>query len=137
MPLKAKVKFPVINKSKTIDVLDKHMNDQVTRALRAWLIAATSQVPVLTGASKASFLKLAFQAKVALNIRPRSVNRIALGTSTSGGYIYKRKGIRYGWRWSSRLDYIQYVDRHNQFLAAGEAALRNFKLQNLPQPVVE
>lgn len=137
MSLHVKVRYPRINIQASKEAIDKHMSEQVLEALRTWVIAVTNQVPVWTGASKASFLRLAFEVSVGLTIIPRApVSRIQFGFETSTGEIIRKKGTTYGWVWRSELDYIQIVDRYNSFLAAGESALQNIKIKELPQPVI-
>lgn len=137
MPLRAKVNYPRLAKEATKRRLDKAMNEAVIEALRTWVIATTDNVPVLTGASKASFLKLSRQAQVALTIVPKTISRIQFGFDTSVGEIISENGVKYGWEWRSDLSYIQIVDARNSFLAAGESALKNQKHIPLPPPVFE
>lgn len=134
MALRAKVRYPRVDKKKTSEKIDAEMVRNVNEALRVWVINVTNNVPVLTGASKASFLKLAFIANVGLTIVPRIQSRIPLGIETSIGQLLYERGVRYGWIWQSDLDYIHIVDRHHQFLAVGEEVLRNLRIGNLPEP---
>lgn len=135
MPLKFKFRHPTPAIKPTMKNIDGYMRAAVLGVARRWVIETTDRVPVLTGASKASFLKLAFQAGVALHISPKAKNRIALGFGTSTGSIFYEKGKKYGFEWSSDLEYIHIVDRHNRFTHAGRAALKlNFIV--LPQPTI-
>jgi hypothetical protein len=70
-----------------------------------------------------------------LQISPKKENRIPLGLLTSTGSIFYEKGRRYGFEWSSDLEYIHLVDRYDQVLRAGEAVLKD-SLIILPQPVI-
>ena len=136
MPLRAEIRYPRIDIDRSVDEIHRVMSELVVEACKTWVISTTDFVPVLTGASKASFLKLAFHARTTLSITPRIKSRIPLGIETSEGEIFAEKGISYGWRWSSGLDYIQIVDRHNAFLAAGERSLQHVS-PVLPQPVIK
>lgn len=136
MPLKARVNYPRLDLKKCSENVHKTMVDKVTHAAKVWVQATTDNVPVLTGASKASFLKLAFEAKIALSITPRTVSRIPLGIDTSTGVLHATKGKTYGFEWSSNLEYIHVVDRHNRFLTAGDRALRKLRIR-LPKPVIK
>lgn len=135
MALQAKVRYPRIEIAKTKSKITRAMNDAVMESLRTWVIATTDHVPVWTGASKASFIKLAREVSVALTIIPRTVSRIEFGIETSIGEIFTNKGNTYGWLWRSELVYIHIVDMRTAFLAAGEAALKNQKPITLPSPV--
>lgn len=139
MPLLAKVRYPRIDRNKTNDDIHKAMTRAVFDAARAFVLAATRQVPVWSGASKASFLKLAHQVEATLTINPKSdaPNRIPLGIETSTGEIIATKGRHYAFTWASDLDYIHIVDRHNSFVDAGLAALNRKKFAKLPQPVIK
>ena len=137
MALKVKIRYPRIDIKETTDKIHEVMVTAIFDAAQIWVLAATENVPVLTGASKASFLKLAHQAKVTLTIVPRKASRIPLGIATSGGDILISRGRSYSFVWQSALDYIQIVQRHNAFLEAGAAALRTKKLAQLPQPVIK
>lgn len=138
MPLKAKVRFPKISIAKTQARIHEAMVQAVTDACKTWVIATTDAVPVLTGASKASFLRLAFAARVTLTINPRVTSRIPLGIATSTGQLIVQKGSRYGFEWTSGLDYIHIVDRYDGFLDAGDAALAAFTQQVvLPAPTIQ
>lgn len=137
MPLKAKVRYPKIALAKTKAAVHKAMVDRVTEACKTWVIATTDNVPVYTGASKASFLRLAFAVQVELTIRPVVTSRIPLGIATSTGHLIVDQGSRYGFEWTSGLDYINIVDDRRHFLAAGDRALAAYQSRvELPQPIV-
>lgn len=130
--LKAKVNIPTIDMKKTEDALHKVMSEAVLNAAKKWVLDVTSSVPVWSGASKASFLKLAFEVQVGLAIAPKVTSRIPLGIATSTGALILEKGKHYGWEWSSDLDYIHIVDQNNEFLRAGQRALKSINLPTIP-----
>jgi hypothetical protein len=130
--LSVKVQYPTIDLKRTREEIHRVMSEYVIESLRTWVIATTDVVPVLTGASKASFTKLATEASYNLSITPKGKkNNISLGVeSFSGGVFADESAGSYGWTWSSDLDYIHVVDRHNRFLDAGQ-----FVVEQLPPPV--
>ena len=138
MPLRVKVRYPKIDRGKTTDKVHDTLSKAAVDAAKAFVIAATDTVPVWSGASKASFLKLASEVSVGLSITPveGAPNRIPLGISTSTGFILISKGRSYSFVWTSDLDYIHIVEDHDGFIAAGLAALEGKKFAKLPQPVI-
>jgi len=135
--LKAKVRYPKIDRGKTSDLVHDTLTTAAIDAAKTFVLAATEIVPVWSGASKASFLKLASQISVGLSITPRSdaPNRIPLGIETSTGYLILSRGRSYSFVWSSDLDYIHIVEENHAFVTAGLAAVENMSV-NLPQPVI-
>jgi hypothetical protein len=137
MTLKAKVRYPRIDIERSEASIHETMVAAITDAARSFVVHATPSVPVLTGASKASFLKLASLVQVSLTISPRVESRIPLGIATSTGVLTsdKDKGI-YGFEWSSELPYIHIVDARTGFVDAGIAGLES-KNPILPQPTIK
>jgi hypothetical protein len=133
--LKAKVRYPRIDIQRSEASIHETMVAAITDAARTFVVHATPAVPVLTGASKASFLKLASLVSIQLTITPRTVSRVPLGIATSTGVLSITKGESYGFEWSSELPYIQIVDARTGFVDAGVAALAS-KNPVLPQPVI-
>lgn len=137
MSLKAKVRYPKIDRGKTSDALHETLTNAAIEAAKTFVITATSIVPVWSGASKASFLKLASQVSVGVAVSPRSdaPNRIPLGIETSTGYLILSRGRSYSFVWSSDLDYIHIVEENNAFVEAGLEAVQAMSV-TLPQPVI-
>lgn len=135
MPLQATVRYPRPDVAATTDAIHERMVDLVTEACKSFVFSCTDVIPVLTGGSKATFLKLAFQAKVSLAIAPVKASRIDLGVASSTGQIFAQRGRLYGFEWSSDLYYIHYVDARFAFVERGKATIRSLKIQ-LPPPII-
>lgn len=139
--LKADVRYPVVD----IPRAKKRINDTMTKftfdVLKEWVNEVTDVIPVWSGASRASFLKLANQVQFQITIEPLIVapigSRIPLGYQTSMGVIIadaRGSAGLYGWDWESTLDYIGIVDGRVGFLKAGERVIKRRKPPELPQP---
>lgn len=135
MPLKTKVSYPKIDMAKSEEEIHQFMVAAVTDAAKTWVIHTTDVVPVLTGASKATFLKLASKARVALSISPKTKDRIPLGIESSQGELIFEKGKLYSFLWSSDLYYIHIVDGRVNFIDAGNAAIEALN-PILPSPII-
>lgn len=135
MSLSATVRFPKPDVEQTTEDIHRYMSEVVVDAAKAFVFGSTDVVPVLTGGTKASFLKLAFQCKVALTINPRKTSRIPLGIETSTGEVFAERGQLYGFNWSSDLFYIHYVDQRFRFVERGVQAVRNIQIK-LPPPSI-
>jgi len=126
--LSAKVKYPRIDFKAT----EKAIHTEMTRfviedALVPWVTNSTDPVPVWSGAARASFLKLASQAKTAIQINPIAPSRIPLGIETSVGDVIAKPGKDYGWLWSSDLAHIGIVNERVDFQSAGLRAIKRLK----------
>ena len=67
--------------------LKARLPETVTRAAFAYVLAATSVIPVWSGASHATFTELASAIGLPLAISPTAGDRTTLGTSTSSGEL--------------------------------------------------
>ena len=135
MSLTIKGKIPRIDLKAT----EKAIHESMTRfviddALAPWVTHSTNPVPVWSGASRASFLKLASAAKTTIQINPIAPSRIPLGIETSVGEVIALPGKEYGWLWSSDLAHIGIVEDRVGFQQAGLRAIRKLKPE-LPAPV--
>jgi hypothetical protein len=138
MGLKVVNKIEGIDVDKTVKELDRVMKDFILRTLSIYVTHSTDPIPVWSGASRASFKKLAVQARTRIDIQPVApIDRQGLGEATSKGVVLadKAKG-EYGWEWASSLDYIPIVDDRVQFVDAGIKSVQNEK-PNLPGVVLE
>lgn len=141
MGVKADVRYPIIDIKEAKRKIGKIMTDFTFDVLAEWTIETTNVIPVWSGASRASFLKLANQAKVEIEIDSLIVapigSRVSLGYATSIGVVIAdargNKGL-YGWDWASTLDYIGIVESRVQFIEAGNRVVRRRKPPKLPQP---
>lgn len=136
MPLKAVVKYPRVDIKRSVEELHAVMVDAAVDAAQTWVIATTDVVPVWSGASKASFLKLCALIRTPIIISPIVKSRIPLGVQSSTGELIVEKGKSYGFSWSSDLVYIHIVDQRSGFLDAGSAALLGISNPQLPQPKI-
>lgn len=137
MSLDVEVNLPVPDRDETRQEIHEAMTEFLLDTLAVWVTETTQPIPVLTGASRASFLKLAAEAKTAIQINPKKKSRISLGVEQSTGVVVAdaRAGI-YGWDWTSRLEYIHIVDSRVNFIEAGERAIEG-RVPTLPEPVFE
>lgn len=136
MPLKATVRYPRPNVRRTTDKIHREMSQFILDVAKSWVIDVTNHVPVWSGASRASFLKLAHRVGVSISIAPVVKSRIPLGVETSIGILIQDRRT-YGFIWESNLSYIQIVDRYNGFLNVGDDTIRRLTAPTLPQPVIE
>jgi hypothetical protein len=115
----------VIDVKKTLDDFHKDMTSFLFKTLKIWVTESTNPVPVWSGASRASFLKLAQQAQTSIVINPVATSRIPLGIETSEGEVVADPQKEYSWLWSSELAHIGIVEDRVGFVGAGLAAIRN------------
>ena len=139
--VKADVRYPVVDIPRAQKKIGETMTKFTFDVLREWVTEVTDVIPVWSGASRASFLKLANQAQVAIEIEPLIVapigSRIPLGYALSTGVVIadaRGSAGLYGWDWASTLDYIGIVDDRVRFIEAGERVIKRNPTPELPQP---
>lgn len=139
--LRADVRYPVVDIPKAKKRIGETMTNFTFDVLKEWVNEVTDVIPVWSGASRASFLKLANQAQVNVEIESLIVapigSRIPLGFATSiGVVIADARGAKalYGWDWESTLDYIGIVDERVRFIDAGRRVIDRRSAPELPQP---
>lgn len=137
------VRYPVVDMPKAKERIHEAMTAFTLDTLADWVIGATTVIPVWSGASRATFLKLANQAKIEIVIEPLIVapigSRIPLGFAESVGVVIadaRGSGGLYGWDYEATLYYIGIVEQRTQFLEAGEAAIEG-KRPVLPDPPIK
>jgi len=118
----------------TTDEIHKVMTAFVIDTLGIFVTGSTDPIPVWSGAARASFLKLAQQAKTTIEISPVAPSRIPLGMLTSVGDVIANPGKGYGWIWSSSLAHIGIVEDRVAFVEAGKKAIERQELE-LPEPI--
>lgn len=74
--------------------LDHYMQDVVKEAATAWLEAVLREIPVWSGASKATFLKLGGLVDYEIPIFPVAPDRRGIGQAESSGFVSFRAGGR-------------------------------------------
>jgi hypothetical protein len=103
------------------------MKEFLFKTLKIWVTESTNPVPVWSGASRASFLKLAAQAQTIVSISPIAPSRVPLGIETSKGLVKADVKREYSWLWSSSLAHIGIVEDRVGFVEAGITAIKNEK----------
>ena len=134
--VRVKVNLPEIDLAKSEREIHKVMTRFTLDTLKTWVLATVDPIPVLTGASRASFLRLAAEAGTSITINPKTESRIFLGITEAESEIFAMPGQTYGWSWSSTLDYIGVVEDRVGFIDAGLNSIKNAKVE-LPQPVLK
>lgn len=137
----ADVRYPVVDIPRAKKKIAETMTAFTFDVLREWVNEVTNVIPVWSGASRASFLKLANQAETSIVIEPLIVapigSRIPLGYELSIGVVIadaRGSAGLFGWDWASTLDYIGIVEGRTGFLAAGERVVKRRKPRNYPNP---
>ena len=134
--IKTLIAYPIPDLKLSEQAIHEDMRKFNIRQLRKWVLAVTKDIPVWSGAAKASFLFLAAKALTSISINPRAPSRISLGISEADADVIEDKNAGvYGWVWKSDLAHIGIVDDRVKFLDKGEAALKD--LPNLPHPVMK
>ncbi len=135
MGIKIEVHYPKPDIKKNEDEIHRVMTAHVTRECKNWVLSATSVIPVLTGASRATFLKLAGLVRATILISPIKKSRIQLGIAQSSGSIFSNRGSKYGWTWDSVLHYLPIVNARTGFLDHANSSIGS--APKLPQPVIK
>ena len=133
--LKAKVNYPLIDVKKTQEEIHRMMVRRVTDACKRWVLTAANGTPVVTGAAKATFIKLAIAARAALSITPRRRSRIPLGIANSRGELHVSPGKTYGWTWETTVEHVPFVEANYGMIQKANSGLR--EQIDLPAPVIK
>ena len=131
--------------------MDKHLREAIAQALMAWLEATVlAEVPVWSGASRATFRALANHIEYNIPIFPVAPSRISRGEAESSGSLEtdEAKG-RYVFKYQTTLPWLlinEYFDATQwgfnlrkpgpyDFQKKGQAAFRQFaETVRLPNP---
>ena len=142
--IRVDVRYPIIDIIRAKKRIHDHMTAFTFDVLREWVTESTNVIPVWSGASRASFLKLANQVQVAIEIDSLIVapigSRVPLGYETSIGVIIadaRGSSGLYGWDWESTLFYIDIVQDRVRFIEAGNRVVDRRKPPPLPPPPVK
>jgi hypothetical protein len=156
MKHKATLPTPRFEYDKYVEVLTEYLSDVIALAAFEWINAATAEIPVWSGASHATFLKLANSIDFQLSINRSSTapNRTGYGQAHSeGGMNIDGKG-RFTFLYETNLKHLVYNEYNNanitpddgllyQLLNPGpydfqrtarEAFLRSVRSVSLPDP---
>ncbi len=92
--------------------LHEHLSKEIAHAAFLWLNAVLTQIPVWSGASHATFLRLARAVGYQLTIQPKVVSRISYGQRHGDGEVVAdpEKGL-YTFNYSASLPHLV----HNEF----------------------
>ncbi len=128
------VNYPKIDIPKTEAAIHKTMTKFIIDTLKVWVLESTDTIHVWSGASRASFIKLAGFAQTTIEISPVATSQIPLGIQTSIGTIISKPKEEYGWDWASDLSHIQIVD--DNYSGPGGFEQAGFKAIDKLQPVL-
>lgn len=113
MKCKAKFQAPRIDLTAYKAKLKKHMTEEICYALSEWLKAviektAVGEMPVWSGASRATFLKLARKIEYGIKIEPKVPSREDQGENASLGELdpNKKGDNRYTFTYSTTLPWL-------------------------------
>lgn len=141
--IKVDIRYPFVDVPKARARLHDTMVQFVKDTLTDWVEAGTSVIPVWSGGSRATFLKLANQIGFHIVIEPLIVapigSRIPLGYASSTGVIIadaRGSGGLYGWDYATDLFYIEYVHDRFRFTEVANEAIKD-KRPVLPPPPVK
>jgi len=107
---------PKLNLERFKKELDKHMREMLAMGLVAWLDVVTAEVPVWSGASRATFLKIAgeigFPVTVGGGTAPE--DRTGIGEAASKGKIIADIGTgEYAFVYGTSLPWLIWNEYHN------------------------
>jgi len=114
MKFKAKFRAPRIQLGKYQQQLHEHLSDAIAHAAFVWLEAVLSEIPVWSGASHATFLRLAREVGYHLSIAPSALSRISYGQRQGDGEVVTdpQQGL-YLFRYQTTLTHLIYNEFHN------------------------
>lgn len=133
--------------------LHETLSNEIAHAAFVWLEAVLSEIPTWSGASRATFLRLAREAEYTLTIDPKVANRIPYGQRHGDGEITTdpEKG-RYTFSYETTLRWLIHNEYNSpesdpevfyrllkpgpyHFQQKGQAAFRKFAAEvRLPSP---
>lgn len=112
MKMTATLRLPKIDLSGYRRALDTHMTKVIVEATQAWLQAVVGIIPVWSGASLATFTKLASQVQFQIEINPVAIDRVSTGISASEGRI-ETKGDKYVFHYKTTLPWLIWNEYNN------------------------
>jgi hypothetical protein len=94
--------------------LHQHMQDVLAQAVVTWLAAVLEEIPVWSGASRATFIPLASRVSYSVPIVPRVIDRKGVGIASSAGPLEmdEEKG-RYAFEYRTWLPWLVWNEYHN------------------------
>ena len=87
--------------------MHEQLSEEIARAAFVWLDAVLAEIPVWSGASWATFLRLSREVGYSLVISPKAVNRIPYGQRHGDGEVItdSKKGL-YTFKYSTSLSWL-------------------------------
>jgi hypothetical protein len=96
------------------EILHRHMSEVIAQAVLTWLSAVVDQIPVWSGASRATFIPLAAKIEYAIPISPVVGSRVALGMGSSQGDVVMDQGRGlYTFEYGTTLPWLIWNEYHN------------------------
>jgi hypothetical protein len=94
--------------------LDAAMMEHVANGAASWLDAVIVEIPVWSGASRATFLKLAREIEFSIAINPKVIDRIATGQAHSiGSLLGDIKTGSYTFQYGTTLPWLIWNEYNN------------------------
>jgi len=112
MKFDAKLSAPRLDLSSYEKALHQHMMDTIKQATELWLDAVLMEIPVWSGASRATFVKLAQMIEYNVPIAPVVQSRVGTGIGESDGRLETEKG-RYVLHYSTSLPWLIWNEYNN------------------------
>lgn len=120
MKFNAQFSIPRIDVAAYRNALDGHMKHAIAQALTEWLEAVLAEIPVWSGASRATFVKLAQQIGYGIPVAPAAtamgerIGRTWMGTAQSDGKLTADKGTgEYTFTYTTTLPWLIWNEYHN------------------------
>lgn len=116
MKWKGTLKAPRLALDKYRNALHNHLAQQTMEAAKRWFdgIIKANVVPVWSGASRATFRKLANQVQYIIPITPAVSSRIPMGEASSEGYLdMNPKTGKYTFHYSTTLKHLVFNEYNN------------------------
>ena len=112
MKFDARLLAPRLNLDAYRKILHQHMLETIAQALNLWLETVLMEIPGWSGASRATFMKLAQAISYDIPIAPRVQSRIGTGVDESAGRLETDKG-RYVLHYSTTLPWLIWNEYNN------------------------
>lgn len=116
MRFKATFRRPKINLDRYKKDLDKHMREMLALGLAAWLEVVTAEVPVWSGASRATFMKIAGEIGYPVTVSGGTApeDRTGIGEAASKGVLVADIGSgEYTFTYGTTLPWLIWNEYHN------------------------
>jgi hypothetical protein len=125
MKFTAQFSIPRIDVLAYRNTVDQHMTQMIAQALMLWLEAVLAEIPVWSGASRATFVKLASAIGYSLPVAPAAVDsahglfnsridRTGMGmASGDGGVVTDKETGEYTFSYSTTLPWLIWNEYHN------------------------